>query len=223
VALDFEEIEARADETTQITRNYMAEGQVHNPVCKILYSDIYLSPRYDGFEALKNRKFIVDDDNGQIMSSIVRSFLLGKSVFLDGIGKQADMPHQSGSAYIFRHKQIRHEHRKHLSARTDKVISRARRQWSYDAAADHMHDHHGHMPNGLHSPTTSVSTLDDSHMSSSPVASSILSPGGTPRRHVVAHSNNDIRDALHVARHDHMSDADCFVRGLVSSGSGVCC
>lgn len=34
---------------------------------------------YDGFEALKNRNFIVDDENGQIMSSILRSFLLGKS------------------------------------------------------------------------------------------------------------------------------------------------
>jgi 5'-nucleotidase len=42
-----------------ITRNYMAEG-------------------YDGFQDLKNRKFIIDDDNGQIMSSIVRSFLLGE-------------------------------------------------------------------------------------------------------------------------------------------------
>lgn len=42
-----------------ITRNYMAEG-------------------YDGFEALKNRKFIIDDDEGQIMSQIVRSFLLGE-------------------------------------------------------------------------------------------------------------------------------------------------
>jgi 5'-nucleotidase len=42
-----------------ITRNYMAEG-------------------FDGFQDLKNRKFIIDDDNGQIMSSIVRSFLLGE-------------------------------------------------------------------------------------------------------------------------------------------------
>jgi hypothetical protein len=33
---------------------------------------------YDGFAALKNRKFIIDDENGQIMSSIIRSFLLGK-------------------------------------------------------------------------------------------------------------------------------------------------
>ena len=43
----------------QIARQYMAEG-------------------YDGFDAMKNRKFIVDDENGQIMSSIIRSFLLGR-------------------------------------------------------------------------------------------------------------------------------------------------
>lgn len=45
---------------SQITRDYMAQG-------------------YDGFSALKGRKFIIDDENGQIMSSIIRSFLLGRS------------------------------------------------------------------------------------------------------------------------------------------------
>jgi hypothetical protein len=45
-----------------ITRNYMAEG-------------------YDGFGAFKGHKFVIDDDNGQIMSSIVRSFLLGRSTW----------------------------------------------------------------------------------------------------------------------------------------------
>jgi len=34
---------------------------------------------YDGFTAMKGRKFIIDDENGQIMSSIIRSFLLGES------------------------------------------------------------------------------------------------------------------------------------------------
>lgn len=50
---------ARGDANVQITRDYMAQG-------------------YDGFQALKNRKFIIDDETGQIMSSIIRSFLLGK-------------------------------------------------------------------------------------------------------------------------------------------------
>lgn len=40
---------------------------------------------YDGFEGLKNRKFIIDDENGQIMSSIIRSFLLGKFLLLPRI------------------------------------------------------------------------------------------------------------------------------------------
>jgi hypothetical protein len=116
------------------------------------------------------------------MSSIVRSFLLG-------------------SAYIFRHKQMQHEHRKHLSARTDKVISRAKKQWASDSD-------HGHFQ-ALSASTTS-SALSESPTSPGG-ANMPLSPGGTSRRHVVNHSDSEIRDALHVARHDHMSDADCFV------------
>ena len=44
----------------QITRDYMAGGG-------------------DGFAMLKDRKFIVDDENGQPAASILRSFLLGAS------------------------------------------------------------------------------------------------------------------------------------------------
>lgn len=74
----------------QITRQYMADG-------------------YDGFKALTNRHFLIDDENGQIMSSILRSFLLG-------------------SAYIFRHKQFVESHDRHLSKRTDRMLDRARRE-----------------------------------------------------------------------------------------------
>lgn len=34
---------------------------------------------YDGFEPLKDRKMIIDDETGQRMSNIMRSFLLGGS------------------------------------------------------------------------------------------------------------------------------------------------
>lgn len=44
-----------------VTRQYMADG-------------------FDGFEALKGRKMIIDHENGQTMSSILRSFLLGKAL-----------------------------------------------------------------------------------------------------------------------------------------------
>lgn len=33
---------------------------------------------YDGFAPLKDRKMIIDDETGQRMSNIIRSFLLGK-------------------------------------------------------------------------------------------------------------------------------------------------
>lgn len=41
-----------------VTREYMAQG-------------------YDGFAALKGQKYLVDDESGQIMSAIVRKYLLG--------------------------------------------------------------------------------------------------------------------------------------------------
>ncbi|SNX83415.1 related to 5`-nucleotidase precursor [Melanopsichium pennsylvanicum] len=39
----------------------------------------YLTEGYDGFEALKRGTFVVDHENGQLMSAIVRKFLLGAS------------------------------------------------------------------------------------------------------------------------------------------------
>lgn len=42
-----------------VTREYMAEG-------------------HDGFMALQGKKYLVDDESGQIMSSIVRKYLLGE-------------------------------------------------------------------------------------------------------------------------------------------------
>ncbi len=39
----------------------------------------YLAEGYDGFDALKRGHFVVDHENGQLMSAIVRKFLLGAS------------------------------------------------------------------------------------------------------------------------------------------------
>lgn len=45
-----------------VTREYMAQG-------------------HDGFSALQGRKYLVDDESGQPMSTVVRKYLLGKCVF----------------------------------------------------------------------------------------------------------------------------------------------
>jgi hypothetical protein len=42
-----------------VTRQYMAEG-------------------HDGYEALKGCKFLIDDENGKLMSALVRQYLLGE-------------------------------------------------------------------------------------------------------------------------------------------------
>lgn len=42
-----------------VTREYMAQG-------------------HDGFESLKGQRYLIDDENGQLMSAIVRKYLLGK-------------------------------------------------------------------------------------------------------------------------------------------------
>lgn len=59
--VDGDPIERTKDKKYKIvTREYMAQG-------------------HDGFTALKGTKYLVDDEVGQMMSTIVRKYLLGKS------------------------------------------------------------------------------------------------------------------------------------------------
>ena len=47
-------------------------GRTYNVVTRL-----YMAEGYDGFEVLKDCKFLIDEANGRIMSDIVRHFLLG--------------------------------------------------------------------------------------------------------------------------------------------------
>jgi len=40
----------------------------------------YLAEGHDGYDALKDGKYLIDDEAGQMMSTIVRKYLLGESV-----------------------------------------------------------------------------------------------------------------------------------------------
>jgi hypothetical protein len=160
---------------------------------------------FDGFDALKGRKMLIDHENGQTMSSIIRSFLLG-------------------SAYIYRQKQLADAHHQYLSDKTANVLSRAREQ----------HATSPHSPLGaLSSPRRSIHEL---HELSSPPGSPQIKvsffasgPGSAPasatdapldysfsststwsilRRHIVTHDWMTIRDAMHIAKHEHMSSVD---------------
>jgi hypothetical protein len=153
---------------------------------------------FDGFDALKGRKMIIDDENGQTMSSIIRAFLLG-------------------SAYIFRHKQLAEARQQYLSAKTVRVLSRARTEHTSSPLSSvassptrALHDIASSPPGSPRAHTHqivsagSATTVDYSFTS----PSSANSSWSTLRRHVVAHDWVSIRDAMHIAKHEHMSDVD---------------
>jgi hypothetical protein len=133
------------------------------------------------------------------MSSILRSFLLGE---LDWLCLSVHRQHAflAGSSYIFRHKQLKEEHTKHLSSRTDRVLEKARRRYSLDTAG--------------FSPGTSPSQHPLDSPLSSPIEPILSS---CPGRHLVQHSPGDIRDALRTARNEHMSEIDTIVSRLTAS------
>ncbi|GFZ51509.1 hypothetical protein JCM24511_09276 [Saitozyma sp. JCM 24511] len=209
----------------------------------------YMALGYDGFEALKNRTYIIDDETGQIMSAIIRSFLLG-------------------SSYIFRHKQLEEQHHRHLSTRTDRVLSRARAQHQSfsrpsslassltssprspmtlralsfspgrHAGVGGLFPHEKTIPEeaivegegkgtvgdtagtgpgpglGLGLGLSPLSLSDSMTLEPEQVERSFMSgvSGASGwdklRRHVVKHDWATIRDALYVARHEHMSAVD---------------
>ncbi|TXT12211.1 uncharacterized protein COLE_02621 [Cutaneotrichosporon oleaginosum] len=161
-----------------ITREYMAQG-------------------FDGFEALKDRRMIVDHEVGQSMSSIIRSFLLG-------------------SSFIFRMKQLadaHHDHVDHICSRTLNVLKRHRtlhRSPENSVASSPVKAMYGHR--FVDSPTASpvqthfmsVDTEEEEGMTASLTASTWVSL----RRHVIEHDWVTIREAMHMAKHEHMSDVD---------------
>jgi 5'-nucleotidase len=59
--IDIEEVKRTKDgrKYSIITREYMAQG-------------------HDGYDALKDQKYLIDDESGQVMSTIVRKYLLGQ-------------------------------------------------------------------------------------------------------------------------------------------------
>jgi 5'-nucleotidase len=42
----------------------------------------YLAQGHDGYAALKDGKYLIDDESGQMMSTVVRKYLLGACVFV---------------------------------------------------------------------------------------------------------------------------------------------
>lgn len=77
--VDIEEIKREKDGKKYriVTREYMAQG-------------------HDGFDALKGHPYLVDDESGQMMSTIVRKYLLGKLIYSGRISACDGLSWQQG-------------------------------------------------------------------------------------------------------------------------------
>lgn len=162
---------------------------------------------YDGFVAFKGKPYLVDEETGVIMSSIIRKFLLGLSLsfvqcsveellelifhFFHGVACVC-----VGSQYIHRMRRLIHLKSapgNHLDASTSEAISRARAQ---DPSPS---------PSGTSTPTAaSHSPTMQTRNRWVEVATHAL------QARVQAHSRRNIGDALRVGGREHMSGVDSF-------------
>lgn len=162
----------------------------------------YLAEGYDGFEALRRGTFVVDHENGQLMSAIVRKFLLGASYLwrmkqVRRLQEQREAAeNEAGSATA------KEEGEKTLSKRTRIAITRARSLNLLKRAMKHKHD--------KDEPATPV------RKPSRDRAGSLGSGGegeeGELWRMVVDQSPGGFRDALHVGGSEHHSAFDSVSR-----------
>ena len=92
------------------------------PKYKILTRD-YMAQGHDGFTSLKGNKYLIDDESGQITSTVVRKYLLGS--FLDLHTKPFYLSIAIGSRFVTRLARF-NESQVHLHDETHKVIQNER-------------------------------------------------------------------------------------------------
>lgn len=93
----------------------------------------YLAQGYDGFDALKRGTYIIDDENGELMSSIVRKYLLGSwcqtfGFFIVFIYLVNDWVSLLGSHFIRKMAKLVGSSKTFLSTDTLGAISRAKQR-----------------------------------------------------------------------------------------------
>jgi hypothetical protein len=108
-----------------------------------------------------------------------------------------------GSLYIFRHEQLRDIHQTYLSKKTDKVISQARSRNQSGSPQS----------SAASSPKSRKLAFSPVHEKEQSEALEIgdLSLNGTGRTRIVSHNWKTIRNAMHVAKNEHMSSVDDYV------------
>ncbi|KAF9070381.1 Metallo-dependent phosphatase-like protein [Rhodocollybia butyracea] len=130
----------------------------------------YMALGHDGFSALQGWKYLVDDETGQPMSTVVRKYLLG-SQYVNKLARTSDHPSTEdlceGTKNAIRREK---EHRKHLSHHD--AHSKAVSQWKHAASLAvnwvrsraHYQDH---INVSVAEPMNSVDAYNGKHMRTS--------------------------------------------------------
>ena len=192
-----------------VTREYMAQG-------------------HDGFLLLKGRKYLVDDESGQMMSAIVRKYLLGASPLQAQVlsGSEADFrPHCPGCRFVNRLSRKGSMHRvKLLDPETSALVSREKARQSHAARhRSRSKSKDRKLPTGVRSLSPlgggggGSGRTTPTHRSLSParaLGDMWRRVAGLALRWSRAH----YRDHLRITGREHMSDVDCFDGARVRKG-----
>jgi hypothetical protein len=118
-----------------------------------------------------------------------------------------------GSLYIFRHEQLRDAHQTHLSKKTDKLISRARtRNQSGDSQSPNS--------SAASSPKARKLAFSPAHekdQADGMAVGDLTLNAPETRTRIVSHNWKTIRNAMYVARNEHMSSVDDYVSIVLHS------
>ncbi|EIW60617.1 Metallo-dependent phosphatase [Trametes versicolor FP-101664 SS1] len=163
-----------------VTREYMAQG-------------------HDGFLPLKGAKYLVDDESGQLMSAIVRKYLLGCR-FVNRLSRMASMHHVNL-----------------LDPETTNLVSREKARQAHTSAT---HRSRSKSRDRL-SAIRSLSPVKKDKGNTTPRAASPVQRAKSPAGRIgdmwrrvagiaLRWSRGHYRDHLRVTGREHMSDVDCF-------------
>ncbi len=167
----------------------------------------YMSDGYDGYEALKEGEFIVDHENGALMSALVRKFLLGASWLWRAKQLKTIAAEEGGKKEPTSPQETQ---RRPLSRRTKSAIDRAK--------AIRI------LSSGAHVPGDAPSTPVKQGVNGAPKTAADRLVDADELRRAVDQSPSGIRYALHIGENEHHSDADqitqMFRQRSSSSASG---
>ncbi len=188
-----------------VTREYMAQG-------------------HDGFLPLKGNKYLVDDESGQLMSAIVRKYLLGKQPPYTHEPRRRNLTRgPAGCRFVNRLSRMASMH--HVSLLDPETANLVSREKARQAHSSSTHRSRSKSRDRL----SAIRSLSPLRGNTPPRAASPVQRAKSPAGRIgdmwrrvagiaLHWSRGHYRDHLRVTGREHMSDVDCFDGGRMRKG-----